>query len=89
MATQEISGPQGEVFGSVVKKAMHRRSFLKGATSAGAALVIVPAVLRTEEASAKSHRWRRDSADRLTFETVPPGNERDVTVPPQYEFNII
>ena len=82
----------GEYFGEVLNRALARRTFLKGAGSVGAVLLITPTLVKPTRALAgdgASNTYFLDPGDRLTFETVPPGNEADIVVPPGYEYNVI
>ena len=71
---------------SIIDRALSRRAVLKGA-AAGATLVIVPGAL----ASCATADAGGDPGERLGFATVPPGDgtERDVRVPPNYEFDVV
>jgi secreted PhoX family phosphatase len=74
---------------SVIDRTISRRSVLKGAAFLGATMVVGPsALLGSRDAEAgwgkRGGRW-----DRLRFDTVPPGNEPDVVVPPNYEVDVI
>lgn len=83
---KEFETRPGEYFGSILNKAIKRRAFLKGmgaAGATGAALVVTPTLMVPRVAAAD------DPGSRLTFETVPPGNEPDIVVPPGYNFNVI
>lgn len=73
---------------SVIDRAVSRRALLKGATVTGASLVIAPASLLTQK-PAEANLGLRDPANRLTFETVPPGNEPDVVVPGNYVVDVL
>lgn len=84
---------------TVMHKALSRRALLKG-VAAGATLVITPSamLLASKEAEAgwhrrddrgRKHHHGRNPGDRLTFETVQPGNEIDVVVPPNYKVDVI
>lgn len=79
-------------FQSVVAKAITRRSLLKGTAMAGATLMLTPAALlpsRQAQAKGNGPGQQLDPGDRLTFETVPPGNEPDVVVPPNYRVDVV
>lgn len=84
-----------EPFESVVERSLSRRALLKGATLTGAALVIAPASMFGTLKQATAAAGYGDPAplanpgDRLQFETVPPGNEPDVVVPPGYKAYVI
>lgn len=83
---------KGEYFGDVLKRALARRTFLKGAGAAGAALLITPTAIKPIRAlaiDAAADTYFLDPGDRLTFETVPPGNEPDIVVPVGYDYNVI
>ena len=72
---------------SILSKAISRRALLKGGVATGATLVLAPgAFLTAERAEA---RGRFGSERRLTFETVPPGNEPDVVVPSNYAVDVL
>lgn len=72
---------------SILSKAISRRALLKGGFATGATLVLAPgALLNAERAEA---RGRFGPQRRLTFETVPPGNEPDVVVPSNYAVDVL
>lgn len=87
-AERSLEDCKGEYFREVVDKNMKRRAFLRGVAGAGAALTVTPALLTPETAEAR-HGGRRDPGSRLTFETVPPGNNPDIVVPNGYDYNVI
>ncbi|MBK1700391.1 PhoX family protein [Thiococcus pfennigii] len=78
----------GEPLASVIDRAISRRALLKGSAVAGATLVIAPSALLAPSPAAAAPR-HRDPGSRLTFETVPPGNEPDIVVPPGYSVDIL
>ena len=80
----------GETFESVAQRAMSRRAMLKGAVATSATFAITPGAL-VKSAVAAPAAPMGDPGDRLTFETVPPGDgsEPDVRVPPNYEVDVV
>ncbi|MCF7984001.1 MAG: PhoX family phosphatase [Thiohalocapsa sp.] len=85
-----------EPFESVVGRSLSRRALLKGATLTGASLVIAPAAMlgshkqaHADTAASGVMARLSNPAARLQFETVPPGNEPDVVVPPNYQAYVI
>lgn len=79
-----------EPFEEVLNRAMARRGFLKAAgmgAAATATLVLVPGALKPRSAQAAAITM--DPSERLTFETVPPGNLPDIDLPPNYAYNVI
>jgi secreted PhoX family phosphatase len=90
-ASEDLSHRNGEYFADVLERAMARRSFLKGIGAASAALVVTPALIgpTTARADVTSDSDFADPGDRLTFETVPPGNEVNVVVPAGYDVDVL
>ncbi|WP_295544129.1 PhoX family phosphatase [uncultured Thiohalocapsa sp.] len=81
---------ENELFESVLDRAMSRRRFLQGASTgalAAATFVMVPNALMPQTASAQS--YGSDRNNRLTFETVEPGNLADIDLPPNYAYNVV
>jgi len=73
---------------SVMQKAISRRTLLKGTGVASATLVVAPgSFFASKDAFARTAA--ADPAHRLTFQTVPPGNEPDVVVPPNYTVDVL
>ena len=76
---------------SILSKAISRRALLKGGFATGATLVLAPSVLlnaEPAEAGGIAPAWFGPGR-RLTFETVAPGNEPDVVVPPNYMVDVL
>lgn len=86
---------RGEYFGSVMNRAMARRTFLKGTGAGGAAFVVAPAVLTPGTADAdddfsKFRGFFRRFSNELSFDAVPPARyTEDIVVPDGYESNVI
>jgi secreted PhoX family phosphatase len=75
-------------FHAVLDKTMSRRAVLKGTALAGATLVLTPGVMTLASTRAEA-AVSGDPSARLTFETVMPGNEPDVVVPPNYTVDVL
>ena len=75
-------------FHAVLDKTMSRRAMLKGTAFAGATLVLTPSVMTLTSTRAEAAA-SGDPSTRLTFETVMPGNEPDVVVPPNYTVDVV
>jgi secreted PhoX family phosphatase len=84
---RSLADCKGEYIRDVMARNLQRRAFLKGGVGAGAALTVAPALLKPEDAAAKG--FGKDPGKRLSFETVPPGNNPDILVPPGYDYNVI
>ncbi len=80
---------QGEYIQHVMNRKMERRAFLTGAAVAGAAFTVTPALVEPAHADGSYRYRRRDPGSRLTFKTVPPGNNADIVVPPGYDYNVV
>lgn len=66
-----------------------RRAMLKGTGLLAASLVVVPAAL-ARRGDDRGHRGGRTrGGERLTFATVAPNRDPDVTVPEGYDWNVI
>jgi secreted PhoX family phosphatase len=74
---------------AVFDKALSRRALLKGTAAAGATLVLTPGVLTLASGDANAAVSLSDPSSRLTFATVPPGTNPDVTVPPNYVVDVL
>ncbi|MCG6867498.1 MAG: PhoX family phosphatase [Gammaproteobacteria bacterium] len=78
-----------EPFSAILERAVDRRGLLKGAAF-GATLVIAQAVLLEREGlKAEDKPVAADPRRRLRFRTVPPGNEQEVMVPPNYRVHVV
>ncbi|MCP5304160.1 MAG: PhoX family phosphatase [Chromatiaceae bacterium] len=77
----------GEPIQSVIRRAISRRALLRGGVAAGATLVIAPAALLNGRSAMAA--TAENPHTRLTFQTVPPGNEPDVVVPPNYVVDVV
>ena len=78
-------------FHQILADSLSRRAFLKYAGAIGATLVLSPVgVLRPGNALAGTAAtpWPQGGS-RLRFQPVPPGNNADVAVPPNYSVDVI
>jgi len=89
---RSVDDCKGEYIQYVMQRQMERRKFLKGAVGAGAAMTVAPTLIQPAEAKGAKGgkgRFRKDPGNRLSFATVPPGNNADVVVPPGYDYNVV
>lgn len=89
-----------ETFGRLLQRGIKRRTMLKGTGATVATLVVTPVLLNPTNGLAAPGKSElpagggrrgmgRDPGRRLRFTTVPPGNEPDIVVPPNYRHYVI